>query len=111
MNILYVEDDQQARKSLRVNLELLGHQVMTAGSIAEANEVLAVNSFDRIIVDGTLRPGKDRNGIEFAERLIRQGKKAVVFSADTRYMPDGVPAVSKNEPGPLSLRIDKLLAL
>jgi CheY-like chemotaxis protein len=110
MKILYVEDDADDRSSVTGHLEDLGHEVMTASSIAEAVSVLSRNSFDRIICDGTLRPGKVDNGVEFATRLVDEGKKAVVYSSDTRRVPRHVPSVSKHDSGSLRSRIERLLA-
>lgn len=64
--ILIVEDDPAIRELLTINLEAAAHRVMQANSAEEAEQLIAQNLPDLILLDWML-PG--RSGSQFAQRL------------------------------------------
>src|SRR6188768_2252002 len=69
--ILIVDDEKNIRRTLRMVLEGEGHTVHEAGSIAEAEQVLARESIDLIMLDVKL--GED-NGLELLRTLKQRGE-------------------------------------
>jgi len=59
MNILVIDDDASLRRTLRMSLEVLGHQAVEARDGAEALERLARRPFDTALLD--LRPAQDES--------------------------------------------------
>ena len=57
MRILVVDDDALMRETLRDILEDAGFQIMTAGRVSEALEVLGAQAFDLMLVDLNLPDG------------------------------------------------------
>ncbi len=112
MKILYLEDEKHWRMRIKEVLEERGHMVVAVATIEEALRDITHMRFDRIICDGTILPGEIDNGIEFAQQLISQRiqAKVVVFTADTRRIPSGVPYVEKNAPGTTAEKVRQLLA-
>lgn len=64
--VLVVEDDPSLRMLCRVNLELEGYRVLDAATIARAEDVLAEEHVDVLLLD--LHVG-DRNGFELLPLL------------------------------------------
>jgi CheY-like chemotaxis protein len=64
--ILVIDDEQPIQRVLRRILEREGYQVVTAGSVPVAEEILAEIKVDAVLCDQML-PGE--NGISFLERL------------------------------------------
>lgn len=69
--ILIIEDDAAIRELLAVNLDAAGHRIVEAGSAEEAEDLIAHNLPDLILLDWML-PG--RSGPQFAQR-IRAGER------------------------------------
>ena len=68
--ILIVDDEKNIRRTLRMVLESEGHVVHEAGTIAEAEGVLAGNAVDVILLDVKLG---DDNGLELLRALKQRG--------------------------------------
>src|SRR5436190_3360695 len=69
--ILIVDDEKNIRRTLRMVLESEGHVVHEAGSIAEAEGVLAKATVDVILLDVKL--GED-NGLDLLRSLKSSGE-------------------------------------
>jgi NtrC-family two-component system response regulator AlgB len=80
MNILLIDDDQGLRKTLRLTLETLGHQVTEAADGAQAQNLLAHRLFDLALLD--LRLGRER-GLDLLPTLLRlaPGLAVIVMTA------------------------------
>jgi DNA-binding response OmpR family regulator len=75
--VLIVEDDFATRKLVRFALEQMqGHDVLEAGTVAEAEDVLRTDSPDLVISD-VVMPGP--NGFEFCRRLRAQQNIPFLF--------------------------------
>jgi len=64
--VLVIDDDASIRLLCRLNLELDGWQVLEAGSLDEAREVLAAGAVDVVVLDVHIG---NENGIEFMQSL------------------------------------------
>ena len=69
--ILIVDDEKNIRRTLRMVLEGEGYTVHEAGSIAEAEQVLARESVDLILLDVKLG---DDNGLDLLRTLKARGE-------------------------------------
>lgn len=69
-SILVVDDEPGMRSFLQRSLEARCREVSTAGSIEEANALVAQQPFDLIILDNTLPDG---TGVEWARQVREQG--------------------------------------
>ena len=69
--ILIVDDEKNIRRTLRMVLEGEGHVVHEAGSIAEADAVLAREPVDSILLDVKLG---DDNGLDLLRALKARGE-------------------------------------
>lgn len=80
MNVLLVDDDQGLRKTLRLTLETLGHQVTEAADGGKAAELLSHRVFDVAFLD--LRLGRER-GLDVLPALLRHapGMAVIVMTA------------------------------
>jgi two-component system response regulator PilR (NtrC family) len=58
---LVVDNDESLRMLCRINLELDGYQVIEAGSLAEAREVLSGGGVDVVLLDLHLGDGDGRD--------------------------------------------------
>lgn len=74
--VLVVDDEPQIRRSLQVNLEGKGYQVLTAGDGEQAVQVMAHQPPDVIVVD-LLLPGID--GIELTRRIRNDSSVPIIF--------------------------------
>ena len=70
--ILLVEDEPDIRKTLKYNFSRESFDVITAGSISEAESLSSNNQVDLIILDLMLPDG---SGLDFAEQLNLIKKK------------------------------------
>ncbi|MCA9966749.1 MAG: response regulator [Anaerolineales bacterium] len=87
-DILIVENDPLVLEGNRRLFELEGYRVMTAGSVAEARELLTYRQVDLAIVDVRLSDDHDtydRSGIELAEQMPPETVKLLVSAFD-RYV-------------------------
>jgi two-component system response regulator QseB/two-component system response regulator BasR len=57
MNILFVEDNVNASRAMKVMLELKGYSVDVAANVADALECIASSDYDLLISDITLPDG------------------------------------------------------
>jgi two-component system, NtrC family, response regulator AlgB len=80
MNILVIDDDVSLRRTLRVSLELLGHQAVEAGDSASALKLLERRLFDVALLDLKLA---EEQGLEILPRLLSAapGLQVVVVTA------------------------------
>jgi NtrC-family two-component system response regulator AlgB len=69
MNVLVIDDDASLRRTLRLSLELLGHNALEARDSAVALENLARQPFDVAFLD--LRLAQEQ-GLDILPRLLRQ---------------------------------------
>jgi two-component system cell cycle sensor histidine kinase/response regulator CckA len=76
MKILFVEDDQESRRSLQRLIERRGHEVTAVGSVEEAEEAMRGESFAFLILDWML-PGK--SGLQFCRELRAQPRGDELF--------------------------------
>lgn len=82
MPVLLVVDDQaNVRRSLKTAMELDGYQVLTAGSISEAMNLLATSDIDAVILD-LLIPGDDSFAFLKQIKSSRPNVKAIAVSGD-----------------------------
>ena len=80
MNILLIDDDQNLRKSIRLALETMNHQVTEARDGTQAQELLAHGLFDVAFLD--LRLGQEK-GLDILLQLLQiaPGLAIVVITA------------------------------
>ncbi|WP_074310562.1 PAS domain S-box protein [Singulisphaera sp. GP187] len=69
LKILVVEDEEATRRLMARLLRGLGHDVSTAGTIAEATETAEADLFDLIVSDIGLPDG---SGLELMRRIVKQ---------------------------------------
>ena len=75
--ILCVEDDEDTCSMLRSLLGLIGCDVLTAATVAEASELIARERFDLYLLDNWLPGG---SGVEFCRSMRRSDTSTpVVF--------------------------------
>src|SRR4051812_47491225 len=67
MDILLIDDDASLRRTIRIALETMQHQVAEAGSAARALELLAQRPFSMALLD--LRLGQEL-GLDLLPRLL-----------------------------------------
>ncbi|MDQ3757440.1 MAG: response regulator [Actinomycetota bacterium] len=72
--VLVVDDEQDIRELVRINLELDGHEVTTVGSGPEALDLLATGDLPDVIVLDLMMPGMD--GWEVLTRIKMQQSEA-----------------------------------
>lgn len=72
MRFLLVEDNAELAASVAARLRLEGHGVDRAGTLAEADELLAAASFDLILLDIMLPDGDGRDFLARHRRAQRQ---------------------------------------
>ena len=82
--ILVIEDDQSISELVKINLELLGHQVITAPDGIKGLAMAQQNTPDLIVLDVML-PGMD--GVEVLTRLRRESDVYIILlTAKTEEM-------------------------
>lgn len=76
--ILLVEDNQRACDILEAMLTSSGHEVMTAGTVAEAETSLDGQAFDLVVLDIGLPDG---SGLDVCAELRRRGGPPVIITS------------------------------
>jgi DNA-binding response OmpR family regulator len=79
--LLLVEDDPTLRLSLEVALRLRGHEMTSAGLLAEAQRLTEEQSFDLILLDLGLPDG---DGLELCHSLRRRGSIVPILMLTAR---------------------------
>jgi DNA-binding response OmpR family regulator len=69
--ILVVDDEPDIVLMIRTILRSAGYEVMTAGSVREADQVLSAEEPDLVLLDIRLPDGE---GWEILERLVEEGR-------------------------------------
>ena len=72
MNILVIDDDASLRRTLRMSLEVLGHQAVEARDGAQALELLGHRPFEMALLD--LRLAQEQ-GLDLLPRLLGLGPR------------------------------------
>jgi NtrC-family two-component system response regulator AlgB len=80
MNILVIDDDSSLRRTMRLSLELLGHQAVEARDSAQALELLQRRPFEAAFLD--LRLAQEQ-GLDLLPRLLQlsPGLQVIVVTA------------------------------
>jgi DNA-binding response OmpR family regulator len=104
--VLIVDDDPSLRLLCRVNLELDGYRVEEAQSVAAAEEALAGDGIDLILLD--VHVGAD-NGVELMRSLRKRGHGApvVLFTGSARLDQPTIAEADGIVPKPF--RLEQLL--
>ncbi len=105
--VLVVDDEPSIRLLCRINLELDGHEVLEADSLAAARSVLAGQGVDVVLLDVHL--GRERSDALIGECHARRPRVPVVLvtgSADAAE--SGLSSADVTLPKPFEL--DQLLA-
>ncbi len=106
--VLIVDDDASLRLLCRVNLELDGYLVLEAPNVAAAEEVLAGERVDLVLLD--VHIGAD-DGIALMRSLRRRQHEApvVLFTGSARI--DGETAGEADGVVPKPFRLEQLLGV
>ena len=85
--VLVVEDEEALRLLCRVNLELVGHTVTEAGSLAEARDALEAEVPDVVLLD--LHLGHE-DGLELLDEIeaLDVASRVVLFSGSSDVGPE-----------------------
>jgi DNA-binding NtrC family response regulator len=104
--VLIVDDDASLRLLCRVNLELEGYRVEEAQSVAAAEEALAGDGIDLILLD--VHVGAD-NGVDLMRSLRKRGHGApvVLFTGSARLDQPTIAEADGVVPKPF--RLEQLL--
>ena len=104
--VLIVDDDASLRLLCRVNLELDGYRVEEAQSVAAAEEALAGDGIDLILLD--VHVGAD-NGVDLMRSLRKRGHGAPVvpFTGSARLDQPTIAEADGVVPKPF--RLEQLL--
>ena len=104
--VLIVDDDPALRLLCRVNLELDGYRVEEAQSVAAAEEALAGDGIDLMLLD--VHVGAD-NGVELMRSLRKRGHGApvVLFTGSARLDQPTISEADGVVPKPF--RLEQLL--
>jgi CheY-like chemotaxis protein len=102
--VLVVDDDPSLRMLCRVNLELEGHRVLEASTLAEARERLAAGDVEVVLLD--VHVGRD-DGRRLLEEIREAGgdERVALFTGSVGpdfAAPSGIDAVI---PKPFSLEL------
>ncbi|WP_424812556.1 response regulator [Roseococcus sp. YIM B11640] len=84
-DILVVDDDARLRALLQRYLAEQGHRVAVAADAAEAYAAIGAMAFDLVVLD-VMMPGE--TGLDFAERLRREGQDTPILMLTARGAPD-----------------------
>ena len=71
MNILVIEDEPDIRKTLEYNISREGHNVLSAGSLHDAEKILHSQSLSLVLLDLMLPDG---SGLDFCRKLKTNSK-------------------------------------
>ena len=106
--VLIVDDDESLRLLCRVNLELDGYRVEEAESVAAAEDLLARELVDLILLD--VHVGAD-DGVELMRSLRARGHGAsvVLFTGSARL--DAPTIAEADGVVPKPFRLDQLLGV
>jgi DNA-binding NtrC family response regulator len=105
--ILVVDDEPSIRLLCRVNLELEGHEVLEASSLATARETLAEEDVDLLVLDVHLH--RERSDVLVAECHARRPPIPVVLVTGSVEITDpGLSSADAILPKPFEL--DQLLS-
>jgi DNA-binding NtrC family response regulator len=105
--ILVVDDEPSIRLLCRVNLELEGHEVLEASSLATARETLAAEEVDLLVLDVHLH--RERSDVLVAECHARRPPIPVVLVTGSVEITDpGLSSADAILPKPFEL--DQLLS-
>ncbi len=93
--VLVVDDDASIRLLCRVNLELDGHRVLEAPTVAAARELLETERIDVILLDVHVGPDSGLDLLDHVESLIPRRRVVMLsgtseISAEVRARVDGV---------------------
>ena len=88
LKILYVEDDPAMTRLVKASLSAAGHDVIIAGSFAEAYEAIASDAFNVVLIDYDLPDG---NGLDLLRAL--HAKKAECASVMVTSVSDETIAI------------------
>ena len=104
--VLIVDDDASLRLLCRVNLELDGYRVAEAQSVAAAEDALAGDGIDLILLD--VHVGAD-NGVDLMRSLRKRGHGApvVLFTGSARLDQPTIAEADGVVPKPF--RLEQLL--
>lgn len=85
--LLVVDDEANIRVLYAEELADEGYEVVTAASIAEANEKLQAGTFDMAVLDIKL---KNENGIELLQKMVKERHEmpVILCSAFSCYKDD-----------------------
>ena len=85
--VLVVDDEPSLRLLCRVNLELEGHRVVEAATMAEARELLATEPIDVVLLD--VHVGND-NGIDLLDDIesLELPIRVVMLSGTSEISPE-----------------------
>lgn len=107
--VLVVDDEPQIRRSLQVNLEGKGYQVLTAEDGEQAVQVMAHQPPDVIVMD-LLLPGID--GIELTRRIRKDSAVPIIFLSAIGEEPKKIDALEAGADDYVTkpFSVDELLA-
>jgi two-component system KDP operon response regulator KdpE len=107
--ILVVDDDSVLQRTLRINLRARGHEVLLAGTGAQALELFDAEQPELIILDLGL---PDLDGVEVLRRLRRRSAVPVIVLSARQEADDKVEALDEGADDYVSkpFNIDELLA-
>ena len=77
MRILLVEDEEQIRKLIKMNLELEGFEVVSADNGKKALDIIDGQYFDLIILDIML---PEVNGLQICQKIRLNNSKVCILS-------------------------------
>ena len=102
LTVLLVDDDAEFTDVACTIIEFLGHEVLTASTLAEAREWLSKESFDHILLDFMLPDGSGLHLMESLQpeqntrvTLITVGHEFVKAGQAVQPFPEKDPALTK----------------
>ncbi|HRG59860.1 MAG TPA: response regulator transcription factor [Bacteroidia bacterium] len=81
--ILIVEDEENLRSTIALNLELEGYEVMTAVNGKEALQLFKNNRFDLVVLDIML---PEINGLDVCKEIRKENRNVLVLFLSARSM-------------------------
>lgn len=81
--ILIVEDEENLRSTIALNLELEGYEVMTALNGKEALQLFKNNRFDLVVLDIML---PEINGIDVCKEIRKENRNVLILFLSARSM-------------------------
>jgi two-component system response regulator (stage 0 sporulation protein F) len=92
--VLVVENMESLRELLHDELTEEGYKVVTAGSVAEAREIVSIRFPDIIVLDIKL-PGE--SGVDFAKELKAKNVKVPIIFCTAYWDEDTIEEISQAE--------------